>query len=162
MTKEPNLVITRIFQAPRELVFRAWTDPRHVAQWWGPKNFTAPSIKIDFRKGGKFLYCMRAPDGQEYWNGGEFLEVEAPKRIVQVMYFSDALGNKKLPTDIGFGPDFPAEMRDVITFEEAGPLQTKLTLVRSNPLSVSKKYMEDKGWGQSLDKFEEALRDLQK
>ena len=63
-----RMVITRVFDAPRELVWKAWTDPKYVMQWWGPKGFTAPVCKIDFRVGGKFLCCMRAPDGQEGWN----------------------------------------------------------------------------------------------
>ena len=67
-----RLVVTRVFDAPRELVWKAWTDPKYVMQWWGPKGFTSPVCKMDFRVGGKFLFCMRAPDGQEYWNGGEY------------------------------------------------------------------------------------------
>ncbi|HUI73255.1 MAG TPA: SRPBCC domain-containing protein, partial [Spirochaetia bacterium] len=73
-----NLVITRIFDAPRELVWKAWTDPRFVMQWWGPKGFTSPSCKIDLRVGGRYLFCMRAPDGQEFWSGGEYVEIIAP------------------------------------------------------------------------------------
>jgi len=60
-----RMVVTRVFDAPRELVWKAWTDPQYVMQWWGPKDFTAPVCKMDFRVGGKFLCCMRAPDGQE-------------------------------------------------------------------------------------------------
>ena len=56
-----RMVVTRIFDAPRELVWKAWTDPQYVMQWWGPKGFTAPVCKIDFRVGGKFLCCMRSP-----------------------------------------------------------------------------------------------------
>ena len=63
-----RMVVTRVFDAPRELVWKAWTDPKYVMQWWGPKGFTAPVCKMDFRVGGKFLCCMRAPDGQEFWN----------------------------------------------------------------------------------------------
>src|SRR5579864_3601629 len=63
-----RMVVTRVFDAPRELVWKAWTDPKYVMQWWGPKGFTAPVCQMDFRVGGKFLCCMKAPDGQESCN----------------------------------------------------------------------------------------------
>ncbi len=63
-----RMVVTRVFDAPRALVWEAWTNPKYVMQWWGPKGFTAPFCEMDFRVGGKFLCCMRAPDGQEGWN----------------------------------------------------------------------------------------------
>src|SRR5882724_6733719 len=62
-----RMVVTRVFDAPRALVWEAWTNPKYVMQWWGPKGFTAPFCEMDFRVGGKFLCCMRAPDGQECW-----------------------------------------------------------------------------------------------
>ena len=75
-----RMVVTRVFDASRELVWKAWTDPKYVMQWWGPKGFTAPVCKIDFRVGGKFLCCMRAPDGQEGWNAGEYHEMFCTRR----------------------------------------------------------------------------------
>ena len=92
-----RMVITRVFDAPRELVWKAWTDPKYVMQWWGPKGFTAPVCKIDFRVGGKFLCCMRTPDGQEFWNAGEYHEIVPYEKIVSSMYFADAKGNKIEP-----------------------------------------------------------------
>jgi uncharacterized protein YndB with AHSA1/START domain len=157
-TKEPELVIARIFDAPRELVFKAWTEPEHVKQWWGPRNFTAPYIAIDFCVGGSFHFCMRGPDGKDYWNKGVYQEIVVPERIVSVMYFSDSDGNVRKPTDYGIGPDFPTEMHDVVTFEIHDRERTKLTLHRRTPLAVSKRYGEDQGWNQSLDRFAEALR----
>src|SRR6266404_6301667 len=76
----------RVFDAPRALVWKAWTDPQYVMQWWGPKGFTAPFCKIDFRVGGKFLCCMKSPDGQEGWNGGEYHEIVPHEKIVYSMY----------------------------------------------------------------------------
>src|ERR1700758_1480557 len=70
VNEKERMVVTRVFDAPRALVWKAWTDPQYVMQWWGPKGFTAPFCKIDFRVGGKFLWCMKSPDGQEFWNGG--------------------------------------------------------------------------------------------
>src|SRR5579883_285686 len=69
-----RMVVTRVFDAPRELVWKAWTEPKYVMQWWGPKDFTAPVCKMDFRVGGKSLCCMKSPDGQEFWNAIEYIE----------------------------------------------------------------------------------------
>ena len=77
-----RMVVTRVFDAPRALVWKAWTDPKYVMQWWGPKGFTAPFCEMDFRVGGKFLCCMRAPDGQEGWNAGEYHEIVLHEKIV--------------------------------------------------------------------------------
>ena|SRR5208282_270055 len=74
-----RMVVTRIFDAPRELVWKAWTDPKYVMQWWGPKGFTSPVCKMDFRVGGKYLICTKTPDGQEFWHGGEYHEI-VPRR----------------------------------------------------------------------------------
>ena len=92
---EPErMTITRVFDAPRELVWKAWTDPRYVMQWWGPEGFTAPVVQMDFRVGGKSLLCMRTPDGQEFWNAVEYHDIIPYEKIVSSMYFSDSEGNK--------------------------------------------------------------------
>ena len=82
-----RMVITRIFDAPRELVWKAWTDPKYVKQWWGPKDFAAASCEMDFRVGGKLLLCTKAPDGQEFWNAVEYHEiVPYEKRFLDVLF----------------------------------------------------------------------------
>ena len=96
-----RMVVTRIFDAPRELVWKAWTDPKYVMQWWGPKGFTAPVCQMDFRVGGKLLCCMKAPDGQEFWNAVEYHEIVPYEKIVSLMYFSDPEGNKVDPAQLG-------------------------------------------------------------
>ena len=157
MSAEPELVIERIFDAPRELVFKAWSEPRYVSRWWGPKDFTAPFCSIDFRVGGSFHFCMRSPQGNDYWNKGTYFEIIAPQKIVSVMYFSDRDGNRLEPTAYGLGADFPAEMRDVITFEQHGRGSTKLVLHRGHSLAIAKRFGELDGWNQSLDRFAAAL-----
>src|SRR5882672_8105387 len=77
-----EFIITREFAASRELVFQACTDPRHLAQWWGPKGFTAPVCEWDARPGGKVHVVMRGPNGMDFPMGGEFREISAPKRLV--------------------------------------------------------------------------------
>ncbi len=97
-----RMVVTRVFDAPRELVWKAWTDPKYIMQWWGPKGFTAPVCKMDFRVGGKLLCCMKAPDGQLCgWNAVEYHEIVPYEKIVSLMYFSDAEGNKIDPAQLG-------------------------------------------------------------
>ena len=132
----------------------------HIMYWWGPKNFTAPSVEVDFTPGGEFHFCMRSPDNRDYWSKGVYYQIEAPEKIVSTMYFSDEDGDIVSPTKYGMGPDAPSEMLDTITFEEYGGSQTKFTFHRNTPLSISKKYREDEGWNQSLDKFEKEVMDL--
>src|SRR5215208_1788707 len=77
-----TIVITRVFDAPRALVFKAWTDPRHVARWWGPKDFTNPVCEMDVRPGGAITIHMRGPDGVMYPSKGVFHEIVEPERLV--------------------------------------------------------------------------------
>ncbi len=149
---EPQLTITRVFDAPRELVFQCWSDPVHIARWWGPKGFTAPVIKIDFRVGGSFHFCMRSPDGKDYWNKGAYNDIVTPEKIISTMHFSDEQGNFVHPSKYGLN-DYPAEIHDTVTFAPEGSGKTRLTLHRDTPISISKRYMEDQGWSQSLDRF---------
>jgi uncharacterized protein YndB with AHSA1/START domain len=103
------------FDVPRELVWKAWTDPKYVMQWWGPKGFSCPACEIDFRVGGKFRFCMRMPDGQEGWNGGEYHEIVLHEKIVYSMYFSDPQGNKIEPEELGIEPESGNSDRPEIT-----------------------------------------------
>src|ERR1700745_2865752 len=119
-----RMVVTRVFDAPRALVWKAWTDPKYVMQWWGPKGFTAPFCEMDFRVGGKFLCCMRSPDGQEFWNAVEYYEIVPHEKMVSLMYFED-LGNG----------------------------QTKLTFIGNEPMESAKNSGQLEGWNQILDKL---------
>lgn len=152
-----ELVIERVFDAPREMVWIAWTDPKYVSRWWGPKDFTAPFCEIDFRVSGRFHFCMRSPDGKDYWNVGEYREIVRPERIVSVMYFSDKDGNRLKPSHYGFSDDFPDEMRDIVNFEETPGEKTRLTLRRNHSLSLARRYGEDQGWNEALDRFAKVL-----
>jgi uncharacterized protein YndB with AHSA1/START domain len=144
-----NLEIIRIFDAPRELVWKAWTDPQIVMRWWGPQGFTSPVCKIDFRVGGQYLFCMRAPEGQEWWVGGEYCEIIPHEKIVSVLFYADKNG-KIDPPDKN-----DVEVRDVVTFEDIGNGRTKLIFKRS--------YWdegEDVGLSQIFDKLATVLSEL--
>ena len=111
-TAAREIVMTRLFDAPRELVFKVWTDPKHVDQWWGPNGFRNETIEMDFRPGGMWRYVMHGPDGTDYDNRIVYHEVVAPQRLVythgrdldndpdafEVTVTFEAQGNKTLLT----------------------------------------------------------------
>jgi uncharacterized protein YndB with AHSA1/START domain len=155
-----RMVITRVFDAPRELVWKAWTDPKYVMQWWGPKGFTAPFCEIDFRVGGKFLCCMRAPDGQEGWNAGEYHEIVLHEKIVSSMYFSDSKGNKIDPAQLGIEHEAIDGLYDVTLFEDIGNGQTKLTFIGNDTMQNAIESGQLEGWKETLDKVAAVVEGL--
>ena len=152
--EEQALVITRVFDAPRELVFRAWSEPERAMRWWGPKGFTTPVCKIDFRVGGKFLNCMRSPDGKDYWSTGVYREIVEPERIVCTDSFADAEGNVVPASHYGMVGDFPMEMLVTVTFEDQGG-KTKLTLRHAGMPAGENREGANQGWNESFDKLAE-------
>jgi uncharacterized protein YndB with AHSA1/START domain len=152
VNEKERMVITRIFDAPRALVWKAWTEPQYVMQWWGPKGFTAPVCKIDFRAGGKFLCCMKSPDGQEGWNGGEYHEIVPHEKIVYSLYFADSQGNKVDPAQLGIEHEAIEDARDVVIFEDFGNGQTKLTMIGNETMEEAKNSGQVEGWNEILDK----------
>lgn len=148
-----RMAITRVFDASRDLVWRAWTDPSYVRQWWGPKGFTAPFCQMDFRVGGKFLCSMKSPDGQELWNGGEYHEIVPREKIVSSMYFSDPAGNKVDPAQLGIEHEAVDDAQDVVTFEDSGSGQTKLIFTGNETMENATNSGQLEGWNQILDKF---------
>ena len=147
-----RMVVTRIFDAPRELVWKAWTDPKYVMQWWGPKGFTSPVCKMDFRVGGKYLICTTTPDGQAFWHGGEYHEIVPLEKIVSSMYFSDSEGNKVEPAQLGIEHEAIEGAHDVILFEDLGNGQTKLTFIGNEPMESARNSGQLEGMNQVLDK----------
>src|SRR6266699_6085351 len=125
--KANELVIERVFDAPRERVWKAWTEPEQAKRWWGPKGFTAPVWTTDFRVGGKYLYCMRSPEGKDYWGTGVYREIVRLEKIVCTNSFADEKGSVVPATQYGMSADFPLEMLVTVTFEEHEG-KTKLTL----------------------------------
>ena len=150
--EQERMTITRVFDAPRELVWKAGTDPQYVMQWWGPNGFTAPVCKMDVRVGGKSLCCMKAPDGQEFWNAIEYHEIVPPEKIVSSMYFSDSKGNKVEPEAYGIEHEAIEGAYDVTLFEDLGDGQTKLTHIGNEPMESAKISGQLEGWNQILDK----------
>jgi uncharacterized protein YndB with AHSA1/START domain len=149
-TKE--LIITRNFNAPRALVWKAWTDPEHFMRWWGPKDFTSPVCKIDLRVNGKYLYSMQGPDGQIFWSTGVFLEIIEPEKLVFTDNFADENGNVVSASEHGLG-DYPAvEFIITILLEEENNT-TKLTLKHEGLPEGEMTEMTAAGWNESFDKL---------
>lgn len=158
--EEQELVITRIFDAPRELVFQAWTEPERVMRWWGPQGFTTPVCEIDLRPGGAWFSCMRSPEGKDYWGKGVYREIVKPERIVCTDLFADEKGNTVSPQHYGMSPDWPAEALITATFTEH-PGKTSVTL-RHAPLKPgTERDMCRQGWSESLDKLDDYLAKAQ-
>ena len=152
-----ELVITRVFDAPRELVWKAWSDPLRMAKWWGPKDFTTPACMIDFRVGGKYLYCMRSPEGRDYWNTGVYEEIIVPERISCTDSFADAEGRIVPASYYGMDGDWPLVLHLTVIFEEVEG-GTKLTLRHRGIPAGQMSELTDAGWNESLDKMMEVLQ----
>lgn len=153
---ELELVITREFAAPRALVWKAWTDPAHVACWFGPRGFTTRVEELDLRPGGRSRYVMVGPDGAEYPCFGVFREVVPMERIVTTDEFEEGPGSKCVP-------DLPSGMVVTALFEDAGA-GTRLTLRIMHPTIEDRRKHEAMGvfggWHSSFDCLDEHLESL--
>jgi uncharacterized protein YndB with AHSA1/START domain/uncharacterized glyoxalase superfamily protein PhnB len=152
-----EMVISRTFNAPRNLVWQAWTEPDRVKKWWGPRIFTAPVVKIDFRVGREYLYCMRSPEGKDYWSKGTYREIVAPERIVLTDSFADEKGNIVSGSYYGLSPDFALESLVTLVFEEYDG-KTRFTL-RYLGIPDGDFDNAQAGWNESFDKLAEYLAD---
>jgi uncharacterized protein YndB with AHSA1/START domain len=152
---ERELVITRVFDAPRDLVWKAWTDAEQVKRWWGPKDFTAPTCTLDLRVGGRYLFCMRGPDGKDYWSTGVYREIVAPARLVYTDSFADAQGNV-VPASYYGMDDLPLEMVVTVTLEERDG-RTTMTLRHAGMPAGNMSDMAGAGWNESFDKMAASL-----
>jgi uncharacterized protein YndB with AHSA1/START domain len=146
-----------MFDAPREEVWKAWTEPERLMRWWGPKDFTSPSCKMDLRVGGRYLWCMRWPDGRDNYTTGEFREIVPFERLVYTDSFADADGNVVSGSYYGMGEEFPRETLVTVTFEDAGG-QTRMTLRHAGMPAGEHGDMAIEGWNESLDKLAATLR----
>jgi uncharacterized protein YndB with AHSA1/START domain len=151
-----ELTITRIFDAPRELAWKAWTEPERLKKWWGPQYFTAPVIKNDLRVGGKYLYCMRGPDGKDYWSTGVYREIVPIERLVVTDSFADEKGNVVPASHYGLTGEFPLELLVTVTFEAIGN-KTKMILRHEGLPKGQMKDLTQAGWSGSFDKLAESI-----
>lgn len=163
-----GLKIERIFNAPKDKVWDAWTNPKIIKQWWGPEGFTAPSIKVDLKVGGKYIYAMQGPVGSEWdkvmYSAGEYKEIVPNEKMVVTDYFSDENGNKINPDKMGQEQNFPEELTVTVLFEEIDDNQSKIVIVYPKPESkeaveaMLKSGMKE-GWLSSLDKMAKVIEE---
>ena len=118
----------------------------------GAEGFYCAFCEMDFRVRGKFLCSMRAPDGQEFWNGGEYHEIVLHEKIVFSMYFSDPQGNKVEPAEYGIEHEAIDDAHNVVIFEDFGNGQTKLTFIGNETMENAKHSGQVEGWNEQLDK----------
>lgn len=152
MAKKKDLVVTRIFDAPVERVWNAWRDPEQVMRWWGPKGFTSPLAKIDFREGGTSLVCMRSPDGRDFYNTWEYRKIVPMKLIEFIQNFANKDGKKADPVAHGLPPDFPQDVRSTVTFKALDG-KTEMTVTEYGYTSDQMLEMSKAGLEECLDKM---------
>ena len=116
--KKRGLVVTRVFDAPLKLVWKAWADAEYVMKWRGPDDFTSPSAEMDFREGATSLVCMRAPEdfgGQDVYSTWMYQKIVLRERIEFIQNLADKDGNQIDPANLGLPPEFPRDTRTVVT-----------------------------------------------
>jgi uncharacterized protein YndB with AHSA1/START domain len=143
-TKERELVMTRVFDTPRRLVFKAWTEPERIKQWWGPRGFVTLSCEMDFRPGGLWRTRSKAPDGREYVSRSVFREIMEPERLVFSYSWEDAEGKPKHETLV------------TITFVEQHG-KTLLTFHQGVFESVTSRDEHEEGWRSAFELLSEYL-----
>ena len=155
-------VITRVFDAPRERVWKAWTDAAELKQWWGPSGFKVHTCTVDLRPGGIFHYGMKAPDGTEVWGKFIYREIEAPRRLVCLVAFSDPqAGVIRHP----WSENWPLYMHSTVGFEEQGG-KTAVTVqwLPHEASDAERRAFEEgrdsmkQGWGGTLDQLTHYLK----
>lgn len=156
-----DFVISRTFDAPRDVMWKAWTEAEQLAKWFGPKGITIVSSKNDLRPGGVFHYGMRTPDGTVMWGKWIYREIVAPERLVFIVSFSDEKGGV---TRHPFSPEWPLETSSTVTFDEDGS-RTKVA-IRWTPHNATESERRtfaaghegmEKGWAGTLDKLADYL-----
>jgi uncharacterized protein YndB with AHSA1/START domain len=164
---DPPFVITRVFRAPRQLVWDAWTRREHLARWMGPKGTTITHAALDLRPGGTFLYAMQGADGRTMWGKWVFREITPPERLVVIVSFSDEhAGITRHP----FAAEWPLETLSTMTFDEHAGLGRGTTVVlRWSPHNATEAERRTfaashagmtQGWNGTMEQFEAYLATL--
>lgn len=157
--KKHDLVIRRVLNAPVERVWRAWSEPNLMKQWWGPEGFTAPRAELDFREGGTSLVSMSAPEFGEQFSTFAYQKIVPLERIEYIHNLADKEGSPVDPVALGMPPDFPQNQRHVVTFKPLREGKTELTITEYGWTVGQMMEMSEMGMNQCLDKMERALSD---
>ena len=151
----PALTIVRIFDAPKEQIWDAWSNPTQLMKWWGPAGFTSPSCTMDFRVGGKYHFCMRSPEGKDFWVTGTYEEIIPMEKLVYTDSFAYAEGNVVSGSYYGM-EGMPLTFHAHVTFEDMDG-KTKMTLVHEGvPENIWAETRDS--WGSTFDKLAESVK----
>ncbi|NUN97692.1 MAG: SRPBCC domain-containing protein [Candidatus Omnitrophica bacterium] len=159
MTPEPkkrDLIFTRVFDVSAEALWRAWTEAELVMRWWGPAGFTSPSAKMDVREGGTSIVCMRAPEwlgGQDMYSAWRYARIVPLERIEYIHNLSDSNGTTVDPVQLGMPPDFPRDVRNLVTFKDLGNGKTELVVTEFDWPEGQMMELSKVGMEQCLDKM---------
>lgn len=143
---ERELTITRLFDAPRHLVFQVWTQPEHFSRWLGPKDFTATCCQMDVRSGGRYRACIRSPEGSDHWMQGVYRQIVEPERLVFTFAWEDEDAQPKHQTLV------------TVTLADQGG-KTLLTFHQAAFESVESRDSHRSGWSECFDRLEAYLAD---
>lgn len=148
--------IIRTINAPRDTVFAAWTTRESLERWFAPHGCTIRFHNYSAAIGGRFLSCIRSPEGHECWCTGEYLEYSVPNKLVMTMSNCDATGEIVDPATIGMDPDWPGTTRLTVTFEDLGGA-TRITLHQSVAESIARRTGAYPSWLQMFDRLNEVV-----
>lgn len=147
-TTDLDLTITRVFDAPRELVFDAWTDPDQLVKWWGPTGFTGTSCTVKLAEGGRWRFCMRnSADGVEHWAGGVYHEIKRPERLVFSFAWEEPKGTPGHDTLV------------TITFDDRDG-KTEMTFHQAIFQTVEDRVGHEGGWRETFDDLASYLKEI--
>jgi uncharacterized protein YndB with AHSA1/START domain len=157
--KYPLVEVKRIFAAPVERVWKAWTTPELVKQWWGPEQYSCPYASMDVREGGKSILAMQGPDGKVQYSGGTYEELIPNQRIVTTDQFTDREGNLMSARQAGMPMDMPDTMRVTIEFQSLGANETQMRIMHEG---IPKEMHDDcvAGWSSSINKLQRLVEHM--
>ena len=146
MSSEPELIIERVFEAPRELVWQAWTEPKRMVSWMGPPKHPATHMEGEIKPGGKWRGCLRSgASGEDLWQGGEYLEIDEPERLVFTFYWE---GDDGKPEKV---------MLITLTFQELDGRKTRMTMHQAQFSSEEQRDGHRIGWNGAFDRLDKFL-----
>ncbi len=150
--------ITRDFDAPRDVVFKAWSEAESLKRWYAPQGCAVTEARVEFRVGGRYLTCIRTPDGMECWCAGVYREIVRPARIVSTMHLADDQGNLVEPakSHLAQFPDWPREMVLTLAFEDLGG-RTRLTLHQTVSEELAKRTGAYPSWFSMFERLDQDL-----
>jgi uncharacterized protein YndB with AHSA1/START domain len=151
--EKQDLIFTRVFDAPLEDVWRAWSDPEYVRQWWGPDGFTAPLARMDVREGGTSLLCMSSPQFGDQYSTWHYRKIVPLKHIEYIHNLVDKDGKIIDPAEVGMPPDFPQDLRNTVTFKPLGDSRTEINVTEYDWTVGQMMELSRLGMEQCLDKM---------